>query len=161
MDRVVTVTEDELALAILRIAELEKGVVEGAGAAPLAACLAGKVPELAGKNVVLPLCGGNIDPMLLSRVIEQGMVADGRLSRFTALLRDRPGALADFADPGRRRRGQHPRDHPRARLLRPGRVRGPRPVHRGDPRPRPHPGPARAAPRAGVRFFVPSPMTEA
>ena len=46
---------------------------------------------------MLPLCGGNIDPMLLSRVIEQGMVADGRLSRFTALLRDRPGALADFA----------------------------------------------------------------
>ena len=98
ISRVVTVTEDELALAILRIAELEKGVVEGAGAAPLAACLAGKVPELAGKNVVLPLCGGNIDPMLLSRVIEQGMVADGRLSRFTALLRDRPGALADFAN---------------------------------------------------------------
>ena len=98
VDRVVTVTEDELALAILRIAELEKGVVEGAGAAPLAACLAGKVPELAGKKVVLPLCGGNIDPMLLSRVIEQGMVADGRLSRFTALLRDRPGALADFAN---------------------------------------------------------------
>ncbi len=98
VDRVVTVTEDELALAILRIAELEKGVVEGAGAAPLAACLAGKVPELARKKVVLPLCGGNIDPMLLARVIEQGMVADGRLSRFTALLRDRPGALADFAN---------------------------------------------------------------
>ena len=97
VDRVVTVTEDELALAILRIAELEKGVVEGAGAAPLAACLAGKLPELAGKNVVLPLCGGNIDPMTLTRVIEQGLVADGRLSRLTALIKDRPGALAEFA----------------------------------------------------------------
>jgi threonine dehydratase len=97
VDRIVTVSEAEIALAILRLVELEKGVVEGAGATPLAAAMAGKLPDLAGQRVVLTLCGGNIDPTILSRVIEKGLVADGRLSRFTAVLRDRPGSLADFA----------------------------------------------------------------
>jgi threonine dehydratase len=96
VEKVVTVSEDEIALSMLRIAEMEKGVVEGAGAAPLAALLAGKLPELWGKTVVLPLCGGNVDPLIFCRVIEQGMVADGRLSRLTALIKDRPGALAEF-----------------------------------------------------------------
>jgi threonine dehydratase len=91
------VTEEQIAVSILRIVELEKGVVEGAAATPLAACLSGQVPELAGKRVVLLLCGGNIDPNVLSRVIERGLVADGRLSRFTALISDRPGGLADLA----------------------------------------------------------------
>lgn len=94
LDALVTVTEDELALAILRIAELEKAIVEGAGAAGLAACLAGKLPELAGQRVALPFCGGNIDPAILSRVIEKGLVADGRLCRFSAVISDRPGGLA-------------------------------------------------------------------
>jgi threonine dehydratase len=97
VEKVVLVSEDELALAMLRIAEMEKGVVEGAGAAPLAALLSGKLPELRGTTVVLPLCGGNVDPLIFCRVIEQGLVADGRLSRLTALLKDRPGALAEFA----------------------------------------------------------------
>ena len=96
LDALVTVTEDELALAILRIVELEKAIVEGAGAAGLAACLAGKLPELAGKHVVLPFCGGNIDPAILSRVIEKGLVADGRLCRFSAVISDRPGGLASL-----------------------------------------------------------------
>jgi threonine dehydratase len=96
-DRTITVTEEQIALAILRIVELEKGVVEGAAATPLAACLSGQLPELAGKRVVLLLCGGNVDPNILSRVIERGLVADGRLSRFTALISDRSGGLADFA----------------------------------------------------------------
>src|SRR5437667_55213 len=52
---------------------------------------------LAKKRFVLPLCGGNIDPNILSRVIERGLVADGRLSRFTAAISDRPGGLADLA----------------------------------------------------------------
>ena len=56
----------------------------------------GNLPELAGKRVVLLLCGGNIDPNVLSRVIERGLVADGRLSRFTAMISDRPGGLADL-----------------------------------------------------------------
>lgn len=94
VDRVVTVREDELALAMLRLVELEKSVVEGGGAAPLAACLAGKLPEVTGKNTVMILSGGNVDPLILSRVIEKGMVADGRLCRFTAVITDRPGGLA-------------------------------------------------------------------
>ncbi|MBA3832686.1 MAG: threonine ammonia-lyase [Chthoniobacterales bacterium] len=95
-DKAVIVTEEQIALSILRIVELEKGVVEGAAATPLAACLSGQLPELAGKRVVLLLCGGNIDPNVLSRVIERGLVADGRLSRFRAMISDRPGGLADL-----------------------------------------------------------------
>lgn len=94
LDRVVAISEEYLALAILRLLEREKSVVEGAGAAPLAACLAGKFPELTGKRVVLVLAGGNIDPVILERVIEKGLVADGRLCRFTATISDRPGGLA-------------------------------------------------------------------
>jgi threonine dehydratase len=98
VDRVVTVDEASIALAILRLIELEKSVVEGAGATPLAALLAGKLPELAGKRVVLVLCGGNIDLTMLDRVIEVGLVADGRLARFTVSITDRPGGLARLAD---------------------------------------------------------------
>jgi threonine dehydratase len=97
VDLTVTVTEEEIALAILRLVELEKSVVEGAASTPLAACLSGKLKELTGKRVVLLLCGGNIDPNVLSRVIERGLVADGRLGRFTAVISDRPGGLADLA----------------------------------------------------------------
>lgn len=97
VDQTVTVTEEQIAIAILRLVELEKTVVEGAGATPLAAVLSGKLPELAGKRVVLPLCGGNIDPNILSRVIEHGLVADGRLCRFTAIISDRPGGLASLS----------------------------------------------------------------
>src|SRR5207244_9468747 len=97
VDLAVTVTEEEIALAILRLIELEKTVVEGAAATPLAACMFGKLKELAGKRVVLLLCGGNIDPTVLSRGIERGLVADGRLGRFTAVISDRPGGLADLA----------------------------------------------------------------
>ena len=86
VDRTVTVTEEQIAISILRIVELEKGVVEGAAATPLAACLSGQLPELARKRVVLLLCGGNIDPNVLSRVVERGLVADGRLCRFTAVI---------------------------------------------------------------------------
>jgi threonine dehydratase len=94
VDQTITVTEEQIAIAILRLIELERTVVEGAGATPLAAILSGRLPDLAGKRVVLPLCGGNIDPNILSRVIERGLVADGRLCRFTAVISDRPGGLA-------------------------------------------------------------------
>ncbi len=96
VDKIVTVSEEQIAIAILRIVELEKGVVEGAAATPLAACLSGKLQEFAGKKCVLLLCGGNIDPNVLSRVIERGLVADGRLGRFAAVISDRPGGLADL-----------------------------------------------------------------
>ena len=95
--RLVTVGEEALALAILRLAELERCIIEGAGAAGLAALLGGALPELAGRRVVLLLTGGNIDPLAHSRVIERGLAADGRLYRFDVLLCDRPGALAHLA----------------------------------------------------------------
>jgi threonine dehydratase len=97
VDKTLLVGEREIALAILRLLELEKAVVEGAGAVPLAACLAGLVPELKGRNVVLPLSGGNIDTPILGRVLERGLASDGRLWRFTATISDRPGGLARFA----------------------------------------------------------------
>ena len=98
VDQVVTVDEAHIALAILRLIELEKSVVEGGGAAPLAAFLAGKLDNLKGKQVVLTLCGGNIDLTMLGRVIEVGLVADGRVSRFTVSISDRPGGLARLAE---------------------------------------------------------------
>jgi threonine dehydratase len=97
VERTVLVGEQDIARAVLRLMELEKAVVEGAGAAPLAACLAGLVPELKGKKVVLPLCGGNIDLNTLDRVIERGLASDGRLYQFTTTISDRPGGLARFA----------------------------------------------------------------
>lgn len=96
VDKVVTVDEHWIALAVLRFIELEKSVVEGGGAAALAALLAGCFPELAGKRVVLPLCGGNIDSTILGRVIGHGLAADGRLCRFVARISDRPGGLSRF-----------------------------------------------------------------
>ena len=73
--------------------EIEKTVVEGAGAAPLAA-LVNRSLGLAGARVALVLSGGNIDVTMLSRIIERGLVKDGRLVRLGVLLRDRPGELA-------------------------------------------------------------------
>ena len=97
VDRLCTVDEASIALAILRLIELEKSVVEGAGAAPLAAFLAGKLDHLKGRDVVLVLCGGNIDLTILDRLIDIGLVADGRIARFTVTISDRPGGLARLA----------------------------------------------------------------
>lgn len=97
VDRVITVDERDIALAVLRLVELEKAVVEGAGASGLAACLSNQLPELANRKVVLPLCGGNIDTQVLGRIIERGLAADGRLCRFEARISDRPGGLARLA----------------------------------------------------------------
>jgi threonine dehydratase len=93
VDEVVTVDEEEIANAILLLLEIEKTVAEGAGATPLAALVNKKV-ALQGKRVVLILSGGNIDVNVISRIIERGLVKDGRLVRLTVLLQDRPGALA-------------------------------------------------------------------
>jgi threonine dehydratase len=97
VDQTVIVTEEQIAISILRIVELEKAVVEGAAATSLAACLSGQLNEFAGQRAVLLFTGGNIDPNVLSRVIERGLVADGRLCRFTAVISDRPGGLGDLA----------------------------------------------------------------
>ena len=93
LDQVVTVSEEEIANAILLLLEIEKTVVEGAGAVPLAALVNKKV-ALTGKTVALVLSGGNIDVNLISRIIERGLVKDGRLVRLAVMLRDRPGELA-------------------------------------------------------------------
>jgi threonine dehydratase len=94
IDRVVTVGEEALSLAVLRLAELEKTVAEGAGAAALAGLLEGACPELVGRRVVLLICGGNIDLTILGRVIDHGLAADGRIWRFTTRVSDRPGGMA-------------------------------------------------------------------
>jgi threonine dehydratase len=94
VDRVVTAGEDQLALAVVRLLELEKTVVEGAGAAALAALLGDHCRDLAGRRVVLLLCGGNIDLTSLDRVIDHGLAADGRRWRFTTRISDRPGGMA-------------------------------------------------------------------
>jgi threonine dehydratase len=96
LDRVVKVEERWISLAILRMLELEKTVVEGAAAVPLAAMISGKLDNLQGKKVALVVCGGNIDPVILGRVIEKGLVHDGRLTRFTVRISDRPGGLAEL-----------------------------------------------------------------
>lgn len=92
VDQIVTVEEEEIASAILYLLEREKTVAEGAGAAAVAALLHAKT-NLKGKNTVALVCGGNIDPIFLSRIIERGLVKDGRLVRLRLNVPDRPGAL--------------------------------------------------------------------
>lgn len=93
VDDMVLVDEGDIEQAVLMLLEIEKTVVEGAGAAGLAALL--KHPgRFAGKQVGLVLCGGNIDPLMLSALIERGMVRAGRLARIRVNARDTPGVLA-------------------------------------------------------------------
>jgi threonine dehydratase len=92
VDDIVTVEEEEIANAILLLLEREKTLAEGAGAAALAALVNRKLPFV-GKKVAVLVCGGNIDVTLLSRIIERGLVKDGRLVRLRVHLPDYPGAL--------------------------------------------------------------------
>ena len=94
VDRVVTVDEPQIAQAVVRLLEMEKTVVEGAAATPLAAVTGPLRALVAGKKVVLCLCGGNIDVTVISRVIERGLAAEGRLCRIDVAVSDRPGSLA-------------------------------------------------------------------
>ncbi|MCS7194719.1 MAG: threonine ammonia-lyase, partial [Meiothermus sp.] len=94
VDQVVEVSDDEIARGIAHCAQNLKLVVEGAGAAGMGALLAGKVPLAPGQTVATVLCGGNIDGNLLSRVIEQVMVRQGRYILLKLAVVDRPGALA-------------------------------------------------------------------
>ncbi len=98
VDDVVTVSDDEIAHAILCLLEREKTLVEGAGAAPVAALLAGRIPVTEDDVVVAVLCGGNIDVNMLSRIIDRGLVDDGRLARLIVRVPDRPGSLRGLAD---------------------------------------------------------------
>ena len=93
VDDLVLVDEGDIEQAIVMLLEIEKTLVEGAGAAGLAALL--KDPaRYRGKKVGLVLCGGNIDPLLLASIIERGMVRSGRLARIRVSARDVPGMLA-------------------------------------------------------------------
>ncbi|MES1977029.1 MAG: threonine ammonia-lyase [Pseudomonadota bacterium] len=93
VDDMLLVDEGDIEQAMVMLLEIEKTLVEGAGAAGLAALL--KYPaRFAGKRVGLVLCGGNIDPLLLAAIIERGMVRAGRLARITVSARDVPGSLA-------------------------------------------------------------------
>ncbi len=93
VDGIVTVDEEEIASSILLLIEKEKTVVEGAGATTLAALVNDRLP-MTGKKVVIVLSGGNIDVNVLSRIIERGLVKDGRMVRLTVRIQDVPGALA-------------------------------------------------------------------
>jgi threonine dehydratase len=93
IDQLLLVDEPQIARAVLRLLELEKTVVEGAGAVGLAAALDPAV-NLDGKKVVLLLSGGNIDVTVLAKIIERGLAADGRMCRIVARVSDRPGSLA-------------------------------------------------------------------
>jgi threonine dehydratase len=95
VDEIVTVDEDEIASAILVLLEREKTLAEGAGATALAALLQKKT-ALVGAHTAVLVCGGNIDVTLLSRIIERGLVQDGRLIRLRIHLLDKPGALAEL-----------------------------------------------------------------
>lgn len=97
VDGIVTVTDDEIALAILTLLEQQKLISEGAGAVPVAAVLADKIPDIEGKNVCCLVSGGNIDVTILSRVIERGLKMSGRKSSITIALSDKPGQLADVS----------------------------------------------------------------
>jgi threonine dehydratase len=96
VDEVVTVTEEEISRAILLLLERAKAVVEPAGAAALAAILAGKVPG--NGPAVAVLSGGNVDPLLLIKLIDHGLSAAGRYLLLRVVIDDRPGALAALTD---------------------------------------------------------------
>jgi threonine dehydratase len=94
VDDLVTVSEDEIASAILVLLERGRTVVEGAGAVGVAALLAGKIPVPDEAPLVVVLSGGNIDMNRVSRIIDRGLEADGRVARLVVRAPDRPGSLA-------------------------------------------------------------------
>jgi threonine dehydratase len=92
VDEMITVDDEEIAMAILRLLEKQKLLAEGAGAAAVAALLSSKT-SLRGKRTAAILSGGNIDVTVLANIIERGMVKDGRLIRLRITLNDHPGGL--------------------------------------------------------------------
>ena len=98
VDEIVTVDEDEISSAILTLLEREKTLAEGAGATALAALLQRRTSLPKGTKTGVLVCGGNIDVTLLSRIIERGLVQDGRLIRLRIHLLDKPGALKDLTE---------------------------------------------------------------
>lgn len=97
VDEMVTVSENDIARAVLDFIELSKLVVEGAAAVPLAAVYASLV-DVKAKSSVLVISGGNIDVNLITRIINKGLISTGRFVELTISLRDRPGALAGITN---------------------------------------------------------------
>ena len=97
VDDVVTVTEDEIAAAILALLEQQKVISEGAGAVPVAAAMFGKLP-IQGKKIVCIVSGGNIDVNILSRVITRGLMTSGRNAVLKIALEDKPGQLLGVSE---------------------------------------------------------------
>jgi len=94
VDEIALVDEDQIASAMLMLIERKRVLAEGAGAAPLAALLAGSPPIPQGSRVVLVISGGNVDSLLLDRIIAAGLSKQGRMMRFSVCLEDAPGSLA-------------------------------------------------------------------
>jgi threonine dehydratase len=97
VDEIVTVSEDEIAHAVLVLLESEKTVTEGSGAAGVAAVLNRKIPGIDGKQVCVVLTGGNIDTTFLSTILRRGLAKDGRLAKLSVIVPDRPASIADLA----------------------------------------------------------------
>ena len=140
VDEVVTVDEDSLSKALLLVLERAKLVVEPAGAAAVAAVL--DDPKRFKPPVVVVLSGGNVDPLLLMRVIRHGMAAAGRYLSLRVRIPDTPGGLATLLGPARGGGGEHHRGRARTDLAEPEPGRG-----RGLPAAR---DAGRGSPRAGI-----------
>lgn len=97
VDEIITVSEDEIAAAILALIEKQKLIAEGAGAVSVAAAMFGNLP-IKGKKVVCLVSGGNIDVNILSRVITRGLVMSGRNTSLTIALEDKPGQLQEVSE---------------------------------------------------------------
>ena len=97
VDDIVTVSEDEIATAILSLIEKQKLIAEGAGATPVAAAIFNKLP-IKGKKTVCLVSGGNIDVNILSRVITRGQITTGRKADLVIALDDRPGQLRQVSE---------------------------------------------------------------
>ncbi|HEX5958066.1 MAG TPA: threonine ammonia-lyase [Hyphomicrobiaceae bacterium] len=97
VDEIVTVSEEEIASAILVLLESEKTVVEGAGAAGVAAVLHGKIAGISGRQVCCVLTGGNIDTTFLWTILQRGLAKDGRLAKISVIVPDRPASIVDLA----------------------------------------------------------------
>lgn len=97
VDKIVTVTDDQVSAAILSLIERQKLIAEGAGAVSLAAVMFNKIPEISGKKVCCLISGGNIDVTILSRVINRGLLMSGRQYSLTLELMDKPGQLVEVS----------------------------------------------------------------
>jgi threonine dehydratase len=93
---IVTVSEEEIASAIMTLLEREKSLAEGAGVAAFAALLHHHVPDISGKKVVAVISGGNIDMTRLSHILERGLEQDGRMSLFKVVVPDKPSSIAEL-----------------------------------------------------------------